>query len=72
MTPQEKAKELVAKYYTSLHNSVHGFNHEQAKKCAIISVEEIRKFWNQEAYPLTHYSKWSAYLKQVKTEINNL
>lgn len=40
MTPQEKAKELVARYDV-LQALVENFNYHHAKECALITVDEI-------------------------------
>jgi hypothetical protein len=57
MTPKEKAKELVNKFCaTRLYD-------EQAKQCALISVDEIIEecVWD-----------WTEYWQEVKQEIEKL
>jgi len=58
MTPKEKAKELVEKFY---------FDYDRAKECALIAVDEILNHHSQEQglYRIDTY-----YWQQVKNEIN--
>jgi hypothetical protein len=64
MTPKEKAKELVDKYYhlfsVELENTI---DLREAKQCALIAVDEILEECRLE-------KDW--YWQEVKTEINNL
>ena len=61
MTPKEKAKELVNKYWGKGITN----DKEIAKQCALIAVDEI--------ISTTKYgSKGDIYWKEVKQEINNL
>jgi hypothetical protein len=60
MTPQEKAEELVSKYLLA---TPIGFHIEDAKKCAIIAVDELLEECRLER-------DW--YWVRVKTEIENL
>jgi hypothetical protein len=62
MTPQEKSEQLVSRY---LFATPIGFHIEDAKKCAIIAVEEIMKLF----YRLDDEYK---YWQNVKTEIEKL
>ena len=39
MTPQEKAKELLAKMTTNAHSLI--YKNQYAKECALIAVDEI-------------------------------
>jgi HD superfamily phosphohydrolase YqeK len=64
MTPQEKAKDLVEKYY--LHNITWALLH--AKKCALIAVDEII---NQDELVIESIA-YNDYWQQVKTEIEKL
>jgi len=86
MNAKDKAKELVEKYKYYVHGYVGSSmltNHEypeqilsQAKKCALIAVDEILKvldsewtkldFWVEELSGTIHY--W----QQVKSEIEKL
>ena len=61
MTPKEKAKELVDKFYEILPYWV---NEQDAKQCALIAVDEMIKA----TVPLTSTYYW----QQVKTEIEIL
>jgi hypothetical protein len=67
MTPLEKARELVEKYYWIFGDGYLGQQHIQ---CALIAVDEIiQVFW------LTHNEdnlKIYSYYQQVKQEIENL
>ena len=60
MTPQEKAEELVSRY---LFATPIGFHIEDAKKCALIAVDELLEECRLER-------DW--YWVRVKTEIENL
>jgi hypothetical protein len=73
MTPTQKAKKLVWKYYHILEHTIsneyskHAW--EIAKQCALIAVNEIMN--------ITHFDKYSDeehqnYWQQVKTEIEKL
>ena len=63
MTPKEKAKELVDKYWYELQDVDHSL--ERAKQCALIAVDEMLKtnwinVWEKE------------YWQEVKLEIQAL
>ena len=70
MTPKEKAIELVEKYNLDeyLFYSIHEF---QARKCALIAVDEILKAVDNpdETYLMKHSVN---YWKEVKQEIKAL
>ena len=71
MTPKEKAEELVNKYITNqnfwyLKNLVDGLRISQARKCAIIAVDEIIDLLCHDINPLFNY--WF----EVKKEIEKL
>lgn len=77
MTPKQKAKELFDKYYNvdnfGYKRDIEGFIvwstkvlENQAKKCALIAVDEILK-----AVTTIADKKYDFYL-EVKQEINNL
>ena len=69
MTPKEKAEELVSKYLLA---TPIGFHIEDAKKCAIIAVQEII-FSNPHSNPFnTDVYSTINYWEEVKTEIENL
>ena len=66
MTPKEKAKELINRYY-----SITG-PFTEAKQCALIAVDELEL---HEAVLLgyeTDYGYSSEYWQEVKQEINRL
>lgn len=63
MTPKEKAEELVDKYY-----EFHYINYECAKQCAIIAVDEILNFLEDDRCGFS----WKKYYTEVKTEIKKL
>ena len=60
MTPQEKAEQLVSRY---LFATPIGFHIEDAKKCALIAVDELLEECRLER-------DW--YWERVKTEIEKL
>ena len=47
MTPQEKAKDLVSKYYQKVADS--SYPEDLAKQCALIAVDEITalEYWHK-------------------------
>jgi hypothetical protein len=61
MTPKEKAKELIDKYFylfsVKLENTIDNY---EAKQCALIAVDEIIEFHN------------NLYWQEVKQEIEKL
>ncbi len=63
MTPQEKANELVKKYYRDSDLLVNDLSYIQAKECALIAVYELLEECRLER-------DW--YWVRVKTEIENL
>ena len=79
MTPKEKAKELVDKFYQTTPYEAFidepcgiGAEYkawEQAKECALIAVDEIN---NNVLVGIDLASTWGNYWQQVKTEIENL
>jgi hypothetical protein len=70
MTPQEKARELVDKFYNEVKYM------ERAKKCALIAVDEIIQQWEViDTYIADFGGKLNQSLKywqQVKQEIQAL
>jgi hypothetical protein len=72
MTSQEKAKELVSKFYYMLPNNggFTGINnvesrYKEAKQCALIAVEEVlQTIWE--------YHLQEEWWQEVKEEIENL
>jgi hypothetical protein len=71
MTPKEKAKELVDKYYhlfsVELENTI---DLREAKQCALIAVDEILDMDNIKPYIL--HKEIIKYYIEVKQEIENL
>ena len=66
MTPQEKAEELVNKYLLA---TPVGFHIDDAKKCALIAVDEIL---HSLEYNTWQNRKILKYYKEVKQEIEKL
>ena len=66
MTPKEKAEELFNKYYSYLKaNLMHDEEaREDAKECALITVDEILK--------IIHTNMEDKYWQEVKQEIEKL
>jgi hypothetical protein len=67
MTPKEKAEELVDKMYQELPD--HYDDHNQAKRCALIAVDEIIKDQNGDDTTIGNKTWW---WNQVKNEIEKL
>ena len=64
MSPKQKAEELVRKYYTfGLNNPAQSFSWYECKECALIAVDEILDYIQEE-------DNW--YWQDVKQEIDNL
>ena len=78
MTPKEKAKQLVQRFYFSLPNngSQTGINNvhqrwDEGKKCALIAVDEIIN-WHLEFLFISKESVGHQYWLEVKQEIEKL
>jgi hypothetical protein len=72
LTPKEKAKELISKYINIqnswyLENLVDGLRIAQAKKCALINVNEMYNMASE-----LDNIKYMNYLTDVETEIEKL
>ncbi len=71
--PKEKAKELVEKFkeFTYDWSKVDGFiyDNEEAKKCALIAVNEIIEALEHHSWQNRH---WLGYYDEVKQEIEKL
>ena len=69
MTPKEKAKDLVDKYYhlfsVELENTIADY---EAKECSLIAVDEILNYDNQFIQTEEQFNYW----KEVKQEIDKL
>ena len=76
MTPKEKAKELVEKYYALIDFSeVYQPSSKSAKECALICVEEIISIPSVQAAYAQGYSNsksTESYWREVKQEIKKL
>lgn len=70
MTPQEKAKDLVDRFY--LYSTAPTHNPEMAKQCALIAVDEILTAITFNMYDEDAYNKEHNYWQEVKTEIEQL
>jgi hypothetical protein len=68
MTPLEKARELVDKYYWIFGDGYLGQQHIQ---CALIAVDEIIKL-RKGYFDCTNPMQDEKYWQQVKQEIENL
>jgi len=70
MTPQQKAEELVGKYFKLLNyefgDLVYSLRDKQPKQCALIAVNEIIDLLSKDINPLVNY--WF----EVKQEIEKL
>lgn len=76
MTPKEKAKELVDKFYckTDSLGLAFCFNYSNAIQCAIIVVDEILSNFGLRAEGMTHFTTYSTiqYYQKVKQELELL
>ena len=68
MTPKEKAKELFEKMYYKIPVDELGKDNESAKQCALIAVNEIISFIEDDR----DWFIWKNYYKEVKQEIKKL
>ena len=64
MTPQEKAKHLLAKMTTNTDDGILMYRNQYAKECALIAVNEILK--------AIGFSDNKFYWQEVKQEIEKL
>ena len=74
MKAEEKAKELVEKYYElSIVTTYNGNDeNEVAKQCALIAVDEIIKSQPFDIYNMEQCKNVNEYWQEVKTEIEKL
>jgi hypothetical protein len=74
MTPKEKARELVDKFYNIDSDSYMFDGFEMpvfyAQRCALIAVDEILSINNERLYQLSGFKE--TFYKEVKQEIENL
>lgn len=68
ITPREKAKELVDKYFKTIQSHKYHYVNETAKQCALIAVDEIL----EALYVIYEAGSERAYWLEVKQEIQNL
>ena len=69
MTPKEKARELVDNFRLNvLDYEGSGLNSFKAKKCALISVDELLSFVEDDR----EVFNWKTYYEQVKEELEKL
>jgi hypothetical protein len=68
MTPQEKATELVNKHFDFVEAWSASNQLENAKQCALITVNEIQIYLNEVMLP----NPFDQYLDEVKTEIKKI
>ena len=83
MTPKEKAKELVNKYYNKIEHTIsneyESITKEITKECALIAVDEIIEATNMYQYGISNALEHipskivkHPYWQEVKQEIENL
>jgi hypothetical protein len=73
MTPQEKADELIRKYYRNSNLIGEDLTWTQAKECALIAIDEIIKecyMWNGNDNVIWETNRFN-YWNEVKQEIKN-
>ena len=64
MTPKEKAKELIKKYWNGINDiELDSISWNQCKQCALICVNDI-------IISLTQYGKYSNELQNMDRELN--
>ena len=70
MAPKEKAKNLYDEFHSVLpsYNDEGQLEHESAKQCALIAVEEILSFIEDDRKGFN----WKDYYKEVKQELEKL
>ena len=68
MTPKEKATELVNKHFDYVEAWSVSNQLENAKQCALITVDEIIIYLNEVMLP----NPFDQYLDEVKTEIKKI
>jgi hypothetical protein len=67
MTPQEKAKELLAKMTTNADSLI--YKNQYAKQCTLVAVDEVL---NSLDYDYMLFKQQSDYWNEVKQEIEKL
>jgi hypothetical protein len=72
MTPQQKAKELVNKFYRIIPLDKMTIDFNLAKKCALISVDELLETTKKYDYTLSSNPIYNQYWLNVKSQIEAL
>ena len=74
MTPKEKAKELVGRFYvwTSRNTTKVNIAHYDAKQCALICVDEVLKNIPKEVMSYNPFMMNTDYWQEVRQEINKM
>ena len=72
MTPKEKAKKLIKRYYRDSDLLVEDLSWIQAKECALIAVDEIVKAIDFDWMERQNLDRELNYWQQVKEEIEKL
>jgi hypothetical protein len=72
MTPQQKAKELVNKFYRIIPLDKMTLDFDLAKKCALIAVDELLEATKRYDYTLGPNPSYNDYWLKVKYQIENL
>ena len=74
MTPKEKAKELVERYYMFTWMAVKASSNVDAKQCALIAVDEVLFTLNEisEEDNSTYAYHTAVFYNEVKQEIEKL
>jgi hypothetical protein len=71
MTPQEKAEDLYGKFLQYVP-AEEEFEHEYAKKCVLITVDEILEEYPSQCPPDSYEMERHLYWTEVKKEIEKL
>lgn len=70
MTPRDKAKELIDKHVYYVQSATAFGQLENAKACALITVEQIKHF-HESLFYVNEGSLFDQYLNEVIEHINN-
>jgi hypothetical protein len=72
MTPQQKAQKLVNEFYRIIPLDKMTLDFDLAKKCALISVDELLEATKRYDYTLGPKPSYNDYWLKVKYQIENL
>ena len=72
MTPQQKAKELVDKFYRIIPLDKMTIDFDLAKNCALIAVDELLEATKRYDYTLGPKPSYNDYWLKVKYQIEKL